>query len=360
MQGQGQPRNRHRLNGLAKASCPPKSLRFFRVAAAITSLSAVILALEISLRVFDRTPHNVPQSRPPANDSRNALGLREPWDTLQPWDSRLRIAFLGDSFTYGEGVEPEETFCHRVEEYLADDWPTGVVTINAGLPGSAPGEHAQKYLGIREDLCPHIVIHVIYPNDLSVNLVPMVRHIRTLRDDRFNLSRWSRVSDLVESRIRNLLAWHETLDFFNGGRTPQQREQAWRLFESQVRDSKSAVNSGDGLYALVLFPWLNRLDDHPLRDWHSRLARFAEELQVPFLDLYGTFEGLDETLLRVNPDDEHPSPFAHDLAARQLARFISDHLLPTLGCMAVVNGLNDGYPLDQNAHANGASTIDED
>lgn len=67
----------------------------------------------------------------------NRLGFRAgPWDDALAADASAgdpgarRIVFLGDSFTFGVGVEPEETLVHRVGRALP-----GAVALNFGMSG---------------------------------------------------------------------------------------------------------------------------------------------------------------------------------------------------------------------------------
>jgi hypothetical protein len=77
----------------------------YRFLALLLSTGASFGLAELTLRIFDIQPpppmpdHFADDAR--VDNTRNALGLREDWDTLPENDTRLRIAFLGDSMTYG-------------------------------------------------------------------------------------------------------------------------------------------------------------------------------------------------------------------------------------------------------------------
>ena len=67
----------------------------------------------------------------------NGQQLREDHEIpLEKPDGEVRILFLGDSCTFGAGVEVDETFPAFVERYLAEAVPgTRFECINAGVPG---------------------------------------------------------------------------------------------------------------------------------------------------------------------------------------------------------------------------------
>ena len=83
----------------------------------------------------------------------NALGLRE--RELTPSPGVFRIAAIGDSYTYGWGVEAEQTWLRLLEKNLRDRG-YNVETVNLGKPGAGPpayAEIAEKALPIvRPDL----------------------------------------------------------------------------------------------------------------------------------------------------------------------------------------------------------------
>ena len=79
----------------------------------------------------------------------------------------------------------------------------------------------------------------------------------------------------------------------------------------------------------MFHPWLFRLDDTPLAAEHVRMGALARALAVPYLDLLPAFEGLDARELRISGINEHANPRGHQIAARSIARFLTDEVLPS-------------------------------
>ena len=302
------------------------------MAAGASAVLVAFLVSEVVFRVFDirppPPPHGAVADYLAVNNTLNAWGLREPWDSLPEDDHRLRIVFLGDSIVYGDGIEREETFCYLLEGMLASSRPEGVRTINMGFWGSAPARQLDEYLRLRDVLTPDIVVQVVYPNDVGVNLRYRLNDVYRLRDADPWVGEWSYVLRYAERQIRYRMAWQRTIDYFRGGRDSAERATAWATFRRDVAACKSAVEETGAVYALVLFPWLVRLDDNVLPDVHDAMREFASQLGVPYLDLLEVFAGRDAESLRVSPANDHPNAPAHRLAAERIARFLREEVLP--------------------------------
>jgi len=323
----------HARRGAAAFRARRRRAKFAIAAICMASLAA-LGAAEVVFRVFDIHPPARPRSawgdHLAVNNTLNLLGIREDWNFLAEDDPRLRIMFLGDSMVYGDGVEADECFCHLVEGLLAEARPEGVVTINAGFPGTAPGWQLDKYLTLRDALFPDVVVHVVYPNDLGIDMHRRLDEIYRIRDDDLWLGEGSYVLRYAERQLRYWWAWKRTIDYFRGGFESKERDVAWAKFEKDVRACRDTAREDGAVYALVLFPWLVRLDNYPLFEVHERMKGVAARLEVPYLDLYPTFAGRDAEKLRVSLANEHPNPEGHRLAAERVARFLQEEVLPSL------------------------------
>ncbi len=305
--------------------------RFRLTAVGLSSLLAFGLA-EVTFRVFDIRPTPTPPSTQHdwdgVDNTLNSMGIREKWDSISDDDRRLRIAFLGDSMTYGDNVEPQQSFCALVGHLLTARRSEGVLTINLGFRGTSPGWQLEKFLPLRDILKPNVVVQVVYPNDLGINMHHRLDEIYRWRDGDLWLGDGSYVLRYAERQVRYWVAWKRTIDYFRGGRDSTERTTAWAKFKSDVSACKAGVEQGGAVYCLVLFPWLVRLDDYSLADVHTTMREFALQLGVPYLDLLEVFAGRDAETLRVNLANEHPNALGHRLAAERIARFLRDEVLP--------------------------------
>jgi lysophospholipase L1-like esterase len=92
----------------------------------------------------------------------NDQGLRGPWPEPQ---GQPRYAFVGDSFTFGLGVNDDETFVKRLE-----DADPSTIYLNAGIAGFSTD---QEYLYLKERLAgwrlDKMAVVVFLANDLLDN-----------------------------------------------------------------------------------------------------------------------------------------------------------------------------------------------
>jgi lysophospholipase L1-like esterase len=107
----------------------------------------------------------------------NSLGLRGPETTLVP--HMPRVLCLGDSFTFGDYVNDEETLPAQLGNRFA-----GIAEVlNGGVGGTTivdQREFLKRYLSLR----PDVVVLVYFDNDLEDLLVDPPMHVRFTKNRR--------------------------------------------------------------------------------------------------------------------------------------------------------------------------------
>ncbi len=84
----------------------------------------------------------------------------------------LNIVFLGDSFTYGYDLEPEETFVQRVETLLQGAYPgLPVRTANFGWTSSSPLLLHRRLVSIGEKYAPDLVVLCVDMTDFRDDIL---------------------------------------------------------------------------------------------------------------------------------------------------------------------------------------------
>ncbi len=168
----------------------------------------------------------------------------------QPPPGTIRIAVLGDSFTFGAGAEDDQTYPAELERVLnrqAGERRSRVEVINAGVPGTGTGEQALVYDVWVKRFRPHLVILSVYVNDADDD---RERHLFT----------WSRNG--VEPRPRAELAaadsairkLRSTLDAVPGYELLIQRSQLVNLGRLTVSDLIHRYRARTGTEPLAQSP----------------------------------------------------------------------------------------------------------
>lgn len=158
----------------------------FKKIITVTAVNFILLflLLEVSLRIF------FPQQTGPVqyiyHDQLGAIpipNLKGKWvypphytysashdingNRIQNGTNSDKIAFIGDSFTYGVGVNDEQTFSWLTQQ--SDRIKSNVSILNAGNPGTGT-DYALRYIetNAKNKTIKHFVIF-FYPNDFNDN-----------------------------------------------------------------------------------------------------------------------------------------------------------------------------------------------
>lgn len=92
--------------------------------------------------------------------------------------------------------------------------------------------------------------------------------------------------------------------------------------QSLSRLAKACRQDGVSLQ-VVLLPDFHGFRPYPFENEHRLIGEFLKSIQVPFLDLAGSFQDVtDARALWVALDDAHPNEVAHAMIARSTEDFI--------------------------------------
>ena len=279
---------------------------------------------EIDLSRLPETPHCIEYRF-------NEIELRDKEVSLSPPRGKVRVAMLGDSFVFGEGVPAHLMLSRQLQALLGDSYEV----LNTGLPGLNNEEETERLSEVVKTLAPQWVIIVWLINDLSMS--------GTLQDEQ------SFIHDLVNVRAKGLdgefeRAWWtksklfrmigswfalrsirlQTIEWYRKTFAPEHNEAGLDLFARNLRRMSTCAGKR---CAFVLYPLIQDLESgYPFSDIHERVAGQAAALGMPVLDLLPTFEGRDTEQLWVHSSDHHPNGKAHALAAKRIARWLQEEV----------------------------------
>ena len=327
-----------------------------------TSIALPVTILELTLRPFAYLPGRATnvfmkdddlgwKLRPHARGrtsgidvSINGKGLRgrEVPDARIP--NRRRILFIGDSVTFGFGVEEQQTLPAVVESLLNTTSPESTETVNGGVTGYSSWQELEwlSKEGVRYD--PDVIVLTFVLNDVTdwLSLRKFggwdegVRFINTsLVDELATTSNIMYFVRMVGAKIRfgklfqegalreeQLYVGH--LAYFPD--RPDVRD-AWRRTLEVVDKVVALCRERSVPLVLVVFPYTFQLDNPAsLSAPQGVLGDYAAHRGLPFVDLLPVFDSRmrssGEPPTAFFLDDLHPTARGDSVAADTLVRLI--------------------------------------
>jgi hypothetical protein len=255
----------------------------------------------------------------------NDYGFRERnFEAAKPPDL-YRIAVVGDSFAYGQGLPVEERFSDRLESSLnaRSGGKLRYQVLNFGRPGAATQDHVEILLAPVLDLAPDFVLLQWYRNDIegpdlagrprSMRLIPSDYLIRLLHER-------SALYYLASSnwdKLQGALGWSGDYDAYMHERFADPQSPGSLAARRQLERFVELCRERGIAVGMVIFPVM--WGDDGLGYLRERVLAQCRELEIPCLDLAPDFAAFpDRSQLWVNPLDSHPGARANQLAARRI------------------------------------------
>ncbi len=247
----------------------------------------------------------------------NSDGFRDDEYSVSRGPKR-RVVFLGDSLTFGWGVEKEETFEHLLERDFSRREPTEV--INLGIGNYNTTQEVNLFLDKGLKYKPDQVVLFYFINDAE----PMPRKARFpgLGNYRIITFYWSRIKAL-KSRFADTPSFKE---FYSAIYSDEAA--GWAKTKAAfhaLRDS-SAKEGFD--LKVVLLPELHQLEPYTFSKEHRKVVGFLRSIGIETIDLADSFRSVkDPPSLWVALDDAHPNARAHELIAKYSLDFLMESAL---------------------------------
>ncbi len=280
----------------------------------------------------------------------NSHGLRGKEFNLKKDPNTLRILCLGDSYTFSNYVDDEETYPSQLEKFLARGWGVKgkkIEVINAGVSGYTIIDEL-SYLqekGIR--VSPDLVIVGFVMNDVS----DLTRKKGSWESQKETIEYWSSSpigalrEKLVNTAIYNLLrevkAYVKYITktdktiaeapLFNivTENYDEKLLKLWGKYEESLVKMIDYLNSRDIKLVLVIFP----IDYQVRMGWSDHPQRFlkemGEKLGIEVCDLLPRFkqEAKNGIPLFFTPYDGHPTKHGYNIAAWETYKFLIEKRL---------------------------------
>jgi lysophospholipase L1-like esterase len=257
----------------------------------------------------------------------NHLGFRE-HEIGPKHGDRYRIAIVGDSFTWGNGLEEAE----RTSNVLGEALGPRFEVLNFGLPGNNLPEHLDV-LSRALTVSPDYVLLQLYINDFETPEMVRPRPHPLLPD---SLDHTFEESSILYDQMRDQWAHlqevlgisesyvHYMARNLEDPNAPNAREAFGHLREFFERARAAGIGVG-----AFLFPATDALGPYgrtyPFGYLHERVKQVCQDEKVRCLDLFPTFSTVaDPRTLWVSPFDAHPNAMAARKAAFAVLQAFGD------------------------------------
>ena len=252
----------------------------------------------------------------------NDQGFRERQVHFSKPAGIYRIAVVGDSFTFGNGIPADQRYSALMQRALGD----GFEVLNFGLPGNnTPEETAVIRQAVRR-YAPDFILVQWFVNDVEgpsrsrptyATLLPFeaLHNGLQTRSALYTLANswWTRRQTLG-------LQAGSYADYMRSQYVDPQSPGSLRALGELRALAAAASEIGAGL-GFVLFPdaSYDLGASYPLDFLHDRVLGFCQEMRITCLDLRPDFAQVHRReLLWANRMDAHPSPQANAIAAGRI------------------------------------------
>lgn len=254
--------------------------------------------------------------------------------------SEKRIVFIGDSFTFGEGVQSGSAFPEVLDRYFKDFGSNSPYrAINFGRIGFDLPDLYNISFKAALRAKPDVIYYVWIANDTPPGGLPYpgILGLSAFYSSRAHIDslKGFALGKLIQTIIIRRRIHSGTLDWYHRVHGPENAK-GMKEFQEYIRRMKKEARERGAEFRLALFPMLiGNKNNYPLSDAHAAVMRIARAEGVPALDLTSAVLDRPAPELWVHPANQHPSVYAHRAAARALAHAfgISSKTLPLPVCM---------------------------
>jgi len=243
----------------------------------------------------------------------NRYGLRDHDFELEKQPGEFRVVAIGDSFTFGVGVQLEDCWTEVTERELRQRRGGPVEVINAGFAGGYKTLEYEDWIlrdGVR--LKPDVILVGFCLNDMNRNV-----SLYAWTDPR-KLDQWAGGA----SRVLNALqtAWvgpappRHLLDYT---KMVAKAPGDWNGAKAALHRLHEALAAQGIRLVVVPFPMVSGLREtpYPFAALLDQVNAFLDAEHIERIDLLPRVIGLVDEDLWVHPTDQHPNDVGHRLFA---------------------------------------------
>jgi len=282
----------------------------------------------------------------------NSLGFRGKDFEARKAPGTYRILCVGDSYTFGDYVDDDDTFPAGLEKRLRQASPgTPIEVVNAGVNGYTITDEAGLVQEKGLSLEPDEILVAFVLNDLA----DLTRQISSRENQRraaaemsasalAPVKRWLRHTAtynflfVIKATVLGRLGLDPTIQDVPIRHLlyppyDATTEALFARYRDELLKLRDLATEHHARLRLVLFPFYEQVVDGASAEAQARITSMASDAGIPVVDLLPEFlkGGPRAAKLFLMPLDHHPSAAGHRAAAREVARAVLASGLPTKG-----------------------------
>lgn len=292
----------------------------------------------------------------------NADGLRDKEYSLDKPENVFRVAVIGDSITFGHGVNQDQTYAKHLEWLLKkyNHANTTYEIINFGVTGYNSSQIVEQVKAKVLKYQPDLILYgycLNDPQEYSLEMVNLLKMKDISQETMSALSSRSRLFMLVKYMLGRDGGMRKAIEKSlskNFQRVDTREDPQW-----DALDSGNFVEYFQGLYqqneywgrtlkdmdrlqtitakaeipvVLIVFPLLRDLESYQLGNVHSQVAAMGQERGMYTYDLLNAYSAYEKKgKWKLGVDSLHPTAYGHQYTAVAIMNYLQKKsLLPDI------------------------------
>jgi len=287
-----------------------------------------------ALRFFDREGRVSKEIEASINED----GYRGPVVAKEKPADALRIVAIGDSQTFGTGVEEKESWPAVLQATLQADFPaTRIEVLNCAVQGYDAPQSAAALESRWLAYAPDLVLYGYFVNDppqpdasADDGRTWSRRALKCLNASQHGVLGWARrtsaLLDVVLDRLQRRLIVHE----WSVGAVQLHADdsEGWRTTQAVLTEERDACARAGARYGVVLLPFLVRCGDGWVStEPYRKVSAACASDSIPVFDPAPCFAGEDPRGMLVHERDSHTSARAQRIEGEAIARWVIERKL---------------------------------
>ena len=262
----------------------------------------------------------------------NRFGFREREFSQEAEAGVYRIAVIGDSLTYGQGIKDDERLTSLLEERLNANSRQHEV-LNFGWSGHETEHQLETLKDLVLPLDPDFLLLQWFPNDVEgkdksarprpPNLIPSKRVHNWLSD---NSALYS-MTHIGFHQLLRRLGLYPSYQTYLTERFQDPESPQWKDYEQVLRDFMELTRAEELPLGVYLYPLQGskKIEDYSIGYLHDRVLNICAAYEIKCLDLRARLaEVEDPSKLAVSRYDGHPSAYANEIMTEEVLEAFKD------------------------------------